>query len=1631
MSCKIEIEETIEKSINDVLPYREVVMSEPTALKIKKDLNDLWGDIAKEYQYSSLGGYKVVISDISKAVDREYSKQIEAQANFERNLDFFNGDQQLQDQEEQRDAMFQKQSQTMTQVASPKTIASLKDFTKRIGVDISSLEEIVVNGIKQDANGAALLMQKLIQVVNGKESQALPEEAMHFAVAIIKQTNPAMYKKLMGEINSYKILKEVFTTYGTDRAYQLSDGKPNVIKLKEEAIAKVLADSIIQQSENSQETPESLAKVESWWSSIIEFFKGLFSKSGFDQTAMDILSGKEMGTAEDIKEAQDTIFLQKDKQTMVWDKLRDISSKITKIPEGYSIDGKKIRRRVSDLVKDWYASRFENKDLTKSDYAKAVDEMKAEKGTAGHADLEHILSLLIDDNGFVRENMLDDPTYISLINPNDRTMYNLLKVNLIERVNSFPKGTRFMSEITVYDAKRDLAGTIDFLAITPEGKVNVLDWKFMNLNTNKYTDIPWYKVNAWRNQMNQYKLILQNVYGIEAQNFEQTRMIPILTVYSEGNAKTNTKPQLLSIKIGDIEVKNIKEDFLLPVGLEGEKTNNKKIDALLVKLNAAYTLFSEKKALPSDRLNKNEQLNLLFMAIRQLQIKGNIKPLLYQAKVLNRQVERTLKAYTDKYVGKDALSFSDEEVNAFAEELSNIQDALSIYTNLDVELKSLFQGTLSDEDNKLKGDLRDTTDNARDLSKILNDIFDEFTSEIIVKGEKIDYFMQPEKIIKGITRWLSSTSTLQTKAIEFLYKKANKAFAFVQQDTVIENRKLAALKDGYEKMASSKGLTKKNYFDLIKKKTSNHLIDEFDPEFFSALKTKIEEKDTKWIRDNIDVVAYNKFLKEKLDEELLRIDGRAASKLGTLEEIENEIKREKYNARALYNTSTTSSPGWLLYEEVNKFPKENWISKEWAELNKPENKPAKDFYDYIRLKNKEYQALNYIGHGQDRIFLPFMRKGLTEKLITGGNVSLGEQFLRDISIDEGDIGYGKIDPLTGKPIDVIPKYFTSEIEGEVSTDLFRTISFYNEAAIKYKYLSRIEHMVTAVATTERNKRAIKTSQFGKTQYKEGEVQYTEDNSENSGLFNDMVKGVIYGQKFLVSESFDTLLGKIGTWGPTLNKKLGINIFPENLSERQLSVNKVISQLNNAFQLSTMGLNILSAGSNYFGGNMHSIINSGKYFTEGDYMAAQGMIVINKMNGTDKRKMIGVLEYFLPLTDNYNKELAKKLSINTMTAESLQDGLMWFMRQSDWNVQTANFYAYLNNTIVQDGQVLNVREYLRTTPKYTDRYSNTSAQRKALDIEFEKDVKSLIEEKGVLKVGGLVGNEFVIPGVEQKSQSVVELRRKVQQISKNALGNLSEDDLRKANMTIYGKSFMVFKNWIPRLVDVRTGNMKYNSASDAYEWGRMRMVFNVISEDIFKSLGRLRNSLIANEKGVEYMREMFEKKKAAYKLDTGKDLQMTSDEFMDLVRGNIKSSIVDLVFLLTLFALVTALKANAPDDDEDPMVKNQYRFITRAADKFKDELMYFYDPTSLSAILSQGFFPSVAMITNFTKGMKNFFIENWAISTGDDETVKDTKVIKYWMKSFPFSNQMLGYLPLFYPDAAKDLGIKVQSNYGMR
>ena len=150
MACKIQIRETIQNSIDRKLPDPEVVMSQDAAKGIVDYLNKLWSSaITRIQQYSGLGGVRVIVNSLDDAVNKEFKRQQDAENAFERDLDFFKGDQALLEQENREGSFYNKPSNIQTQyqlpqgreleefVASEKTIRDLAArISNRIGIPV-------------------------------------------------------------------------------------------------------------------------------------------------------------------------------------------------------------------------------------------------------------------------------------------------------------------------------------------------------------------------------------------------------------------------------------------------------------------------------------------------------------------------------------------------------------------------------------------------------------------------------------------------------------------------------------------------------------------------------------------------------------------------------------------------------------------------------------------------------------------------------------------------------------------------------------------------------------------------------------------------------------------------------------------------------------------------------------------------------------------------------------------------------------------------------------------------------------------------------------------------------------------------------------------------------------------------------------------------------------------------------------------------------------------------------------------------------------------------------------------------------------------------------------------------------
>jgi hypothetical protein len=413
-----------------------------------------------------------------------------------------------------------------------------------------------------------------------------------------------------------------------------------------------------------------------------------------------------------------------------------------------------------------------------------------------------------------------------------------------------------------------------------------------------------------------------------------------------------------------------------------------------------------------------------------------------------------------------------------------------------------------------------------------------------------------------------------------------------------------------------------------------------------------------------------------------------------------------------------------------------------------------------------------------------------------------------------------------------------------------------------------------------------------------------------------------------------------------------------------------------------------------------------------------------------------MKYFVPFTRDKNKDLIKKLSITALDDNSIQDFLMVFMRMGDKWVEGMTFGALFNNAILMDGKIYNAREYVRNTPEYKNRYSSPDLLKEE-EGNFHQKVEDLIEKYGLSKQSKVVGDELVIPGVSRDSEEVFKLRNLVRALSKRVVGNMTPDEVRGLNQSIITNSMMVFKNWIPPLADTRFTKLQYNRDIEAYEWGRARNMMRVIARDgvipALKtlidtvSLGTTTLSPLANmakgtQTGLDRLNELYEFKQKNYYETTGQKLQMSKEDFYDMVRENIRGSAKDMLFVAGLLGAWLLLKALPPDADEDPGVKNWHKFMVRALDKFSDEVSFYYSPLGWQQIVGGSIIPSIGVFKDFGSLFTHFLKEVYGM--GFDENLQEKNyVIKYLMKSFPVTSQLSTYLPLILPDIAKELGIQ--------
>jgi len=1565
------------------------------------------------------------------------------------------------------DNIYNQIGNTESSKASPKTVEKVKEFLSRLGIDIKLLNTEKYGGI----NGVAKLLENTIEIAEGKEGVALVEETSHFITEMVKLQNNKLYKAMLNKIGSYNLYSETLRVYRENKNYQNADGTPNIIKIKEEAIGKVLAEYYIQGEEGITEKPELLKQTSNWWEQIKSFFLGLIGKAGFNpfqevignldrlekissaksiidridlaqmkgifgpifqeykdagnyqpiiqflkeqladprsfnQTVDSVLNG-DVKLANEILDKEYYSVAANKAVDDAYNKFIGESKKIVLVGQGtedrhYTYNGERVAISVTKKLDEKDKGKFpDRKGLDK-----IADDSKKEWGSRGHEFIsEYIEKNLVDENGYARTTPLNVP--ITTLLPVN--LQNALKQYVTELIKSYPVGTRFALEKGVINTKVKgmMASTIDFQAFIPEGeglKVDTLDWKFTDLNTSVYSDIPWFKDTKWKAQMAEYNIINKQ-YGIKPDQLRKTRMVPFISRYEDAVKGDPSKgKKLVSIEIGNLDTVKETKIYLLPVESLEEKSGNDKVDALVIKLRAQYEELTKKRVDEKGKDDKQKQLSQLSAAIRKLHLQINFDPLQEEAKTFIKVSDKVI----EKYENTDFSKLDKLVLNNIGEELFQLKDSANIYAEINEVFLDAFPPESHTKEEEAKARFFDAlAQTSQRRIEAIQGIQNRVAAGIAIQegfvnttdlDEATKLIVNPEK---EITDWANvhfgEGSKLPSKIIQLASNLfLNRRGVQTQMEKKLGNKFASLLPDYF---AATKGA--KNTLDAVKRKDSHKLIAKYDPKFYEEIKKAIKESDKKWLLENVNLEEYNKAIQAKIDQSISSIKE-------TIEDVEEqnaEIDRQ-INLLDLSSDSFNGFSSNTFRYYFNQYSKrEEHLSPEYINMSKT---PA-------ILKVWEFlTSLNEIGiesgYTNSRSFLPFIEGTIIEQMRQSSNVlQTSKDLLKQgyvLNVNE-EVSHAKINKQTGKLEKTIPKLFTGQTKGiTYSEDITKLVGPWINAMLGYQTSTELEYIFETLLEVEKNKEHLQIDPTSnKIIFEQGVPKKFPGNEKNSLILEKMVNDDI----FHIQESSDTLID-IAT------DKLSKGTEQEKTTKK-LQTKKILTKGNQWTAMLATGAKLMVSVPNAVGVGFQALINSGNFYRSKEYIANSSKLFT--LSTIDK----ALIDMIHPLSDatsqDNSRKFARKQSLQSyLSTWSFNDVMHSMNRVGELSHEYVNAKTFNDNTIVEEGKLVNIRQFLLKQ----DGYKESQEERKALEKSFESRVKEL-QTRSLSKIATFnAEGELEIPGVSV--EEIAKYRTKVVEYARNNSGKTSRDNKAEWERSTIMRSFMMFKGWIPKQVDLRVSGIRKNNELDTWEYGRARLFVKTWQHLGIRRIFEMREIINGTDKGLAIMREILEEKRESYYKATGQELEITEEEFFNMVRKELHSQSKELVMLLSVVSFFFASKLAAPDKDDDELAQNRYKWWRKMLNKISNELDFYYNPTSADSITRGSIIPSLSILNKAEKAIQQLGKEVYGEATGDEELQEKTHPTKYFLDLLPGISQFnREILPVVDPELAKSLGIR--------
>jgi len=1534
------------------------------------------------------------------------------------------------------DLMFQSEEMPVSK-ASSETIEKIKRLANQLGIGIQELTDYLKGNPSVDVkgvNGVADLMRGVIAIAQGREEVALTEEYVHVATAILEQVNPRLVTELISKIDRFKIYKQVLDSYKGKKAYQLSNGKPDIRKIKKEAVDKLIAELIINNSEGSTEFPELMEEetrnmIQTWWDTILDVIRGMYRSSNIDiftDVAERVTQGELGGTVADLR--SNDIYYQVGKNTAV-DKFYDTAKDFDKRLDVVTIPGS-----TSEEDKRFYTldgqgeipSVTQMKDKSKmpdrTPLEKFLDDQKKEWGTEIHDFIEkYIETNLVDENGFARPTIGTTAIATNLTPKIQKEVAAFAK----ELIASYKPGTRFLLEVKSINqkVKGGLASKIDFIAIEPfeqkdgtqDFKLDILDWKTTAINKSRDEDIHWAKQKDWKAQMGEYAKMMYG-YGVKPNQIRKARMIPFIINYKyaiANDAKSGFAPPS-SMEIGKLNSLEETTLYLLPVPINSESTGNPKIDILVKSLREQWEKLYKKPVAPEDRYSKILEINNLSNAIRNLHVRLDFAPLASIGKTFLENAKETI----DSFKALDISELSEEELDKKLGDLLEYAKSAEKFATLDQVFASQYPIEDMTEDNKKV--LTRLTYLAKATERMMDEISElqgQFAVELGVRqGVTTEStkttLLDAEVTINGLAKTFLEGSKLSSKIIKLASNLIMNARSLVNIEYTKKMDYYQSILIPLEKEASTMG---KKAFDMIGTITPSglRLIRKIDSDFWNQISEAKANNDRQFFLDNMDVEEYNKLANEAIvkgTEDL--------KKMNFSEDPEQDDLQRDYRIKKLRNSLDITSESFDGYDNYlfsylfNKtMIEEGHYSKEFEEMRK--SKAALDVWQFFTDLNAKAKKMGYIDE-QGSSFFPLIESTILQKF--GQTKDLGAEVKDFFSgfykarINE-EQGLSKIDPETGKVKKIIPKYFTKtdKTVTQLSTDLGKVGSLWVKALMDYESSRNLENTLLTLHSVEKAKGSLMLDDNGYVIFEGADAKVNLDENKNADILQVIIDDAIYR----LSQD----LGSVGNVGiSAFANKVGKT--EEGKQKTAINTKKLLHNADTLTRSLAVGLKPLIAIANWAGNQFQAYVNAGGMYNFWEDFQKNHVKVVSRVGFSTIEK--GLLDLIVPLNDSVTAEeqrkIAKKQGLsNYLGSWTFSDVMMVTNAFPERRLQFANAMSFNDNSMVIDGKIINIRQFVKAQDRKA-KYAMSESERKQLERTFEDRVKELKESSSLPKIAIIENDEVIIPGVS--NQELAKYRTKVVEYSRMLNGQMSDDNKAGYRRDAIFSSFMMFKNWMPKLISTRTLGIQKNIELDEWQYGRTRAFVKTWIGLCNWNIMKMRDIINGTDAGIELLNELLEAKREDYFKKTGQQLEITEEEFYDLMRKELQDQVKELKLLLGIMIMIFAAKAAEPPEDATDAEKNKYKWYAKLVNKVSDEVTFYYNPLSFEGMTKGSVLPSLNLLTK---------VERIGIQIAKEFGDEPDKahVGKAFFNVIPIASQFQNeILPFMWPEEAKEWGIRV-------